>query len=497
MPQCGWTRIRTKPTNSAQQFITENKGGAASLLLMAANDSMNETELELWLRIVHGAMGSLLLLCSILGSCLVLLLVAYNKKLRYPSIVISLGLVAADLILAVAWLLQVLAYVGVGDWTLGDEACTVFGVTLVWLLYVRWSEVAVVTMDRFLIVIFPFFTYKRYSKLLMITMTILAWVVPAALVLPSVSGFGRHLFRPQISACTVDCEGDGPCTTFYTALFGVFLLIGGVLPAVLYTTMYCIGLRKRWKYKNRQLGTVKSSVTGTNPQEPTSSSSSGNPGTSEVTNVESPTHLSYEDSQAAASSDDSPPRRRSRAFRLFKPRDRRALTTIFIIFLSMVITHIPIYVLSAIRSVNDIYESTPLIIHFASIYVFFLGPILDSVIIMRNKDFRDIFTNALRKQQVRPYNTARRPSVMLLLSVTGDRRNSTQPGQLNGFSRRDSNSIQLGNLSASEDRQTSIAYATHSNGLDSIIEEKLNSHTLTVDKQVSMDNSCHQYVTEV
>ena len=459
-------------------------------------------EFELWLRIVHGAMGSLLLLCSILGSCLVLLLVAYNKKLHYPSIVISIGLVAADLILAVMWLFSVLAYAGAGDWTLGDEACMFFGVMLVWLLYVRWSEVAVVTMDRFLIVIFPFFTYQRYSKPLMITMTILAWIVPAALVLPSVSGFGTQLFRPQISTCTVDCEGDGPCTTFYTALFGVFLLIGGVLPAVLYTTMYCIGFRKRWKYKNRQLGTVESSVAGTNPQEPISSSSSGNPAISEAANVDSPSHLSYEESQAVASSDDSRPRRRSRKFRLFNPRDRRALTTIFIIFLSMVITHIPISVLSAIKGVGDIYETIHLIVHFVSLYIFFLGPIFDSVIIMRNKDFRDIFTNALRKQKIRPYNTARRPSVMLLLSVTGDRRNSTQPSQLNGFSgsRRDSNNIQLRNLSVSEDRQTSIiACATRSNanGLDSIIEEKSNSHTPTVDKQVSMDESCYQYVTEV
>ena len=468
---------------------------------MEANDSLDATELELWLRVVHGAVGSLLLICSILGSCLVLLLVANNKKLRYPSIVISLGLVAADLILAVAWLFQVLGYAAVGDWTLGDEACTAFGVTLVWLLYVRWSEVAVVTMDRFLIVIFPFFTYKRYSKPLMIIMTILAWIVPFALVLPSVHGFGRHLFRPQISACTVDCEGDGPCTTFYTALFGVFLLIGGVLPTVLYTTMYCIGLRKRWKYKHRQLGTVEASAasTGTSPQEPTSSSSSSENRTEATANVDSPTHLSEEASQAVASSDHTPSRsRRSRRFRLFKPRDRRALTTIFIIFLSMVITHVPIYFLSAIRSVGDIYETTPLIVHFISIYVFFLGPILDSVIIMRNKDFRDVFNNALRKQKVRPYNTARRPSIMLLLSTSSERRNSTQPGQLNSFPRRDLSSTQLGDLCEDGHSNINSTTSTRSNGqLDSIIEEKSNSHTLTVDKQVSMDNSCYQYVTDV
>lgn len=462
---------------------------------MAANESSNTTELlEIWLRVVHGAAGSLLLLSSIFASCFVLLLVACNKKLHYPSIVISLGLVAADLILAVAWLFQVLTYAGVGDWTLGDEVCTAFGVVLVWLLYVRWSEVAVVTMDRFLIVIFPFFTYRRYSKPLIITMTILAWIVPAALVLPSVSGFGRHQFRPQISACTVDCEGDGPCTTFYTALFGVFLLIGGVIPAILYTTMYCIGLRKRWKHKNRKLGTIESSAasTGTSPQEPVSlSSSSGNP--TKAANEESPTHLSYDTAspEAMPSADHTATRKRSRPFRLFKPRDRRAMITIFIIFLSMLITHIPIYVLSAIRSVDNIYESTHLIVHFISVYIFFLGPILDSIIIMRNKDFRDVITNGIRKKKIRPYNTGRRPSVMLLLNVS-DRRNST-PRQLNDFSRNNSNSIQLGSC---EEKHTSTSH-TCSNGLDSIIEERLHSHTLRVDKQVSMDHSCYQYVTEV
>ena len=441
---------------------------------MAGNDT---TEVELWLRIVHGAVGSLILLCSICGSCLVLLLVFCNKKLRYPSIVISLGLVAADLIIAVAWLFQVLVFSATGEWTLGDGVCTTFGVILVWLLYVRWSEVAVVTMDRFLIVIFPFFTYRRYSKPLMITMTILAWIVPAALVLPSFHGFGRHLFRPQISSCTVDCEGDGPCTTFYTALFGVFLLIGGVIPALLYTTMYCIGLKKRWKYKNRQLGTVGSDSV-TSPQEPTSSSSSS--GNTAKATVDSLTHTSDDASQSVPSDHSS--RRRARMSRLFKPRDRRAVTTIFIIFISMLITHLPVYVLSAIRSVGDIYESTPLIVHFISIYIFFLGPILDSVIIMRNKDFRDVFTRVLRKHKISSYNAGRRPSVMLLLSV---RRNSMPGGQANGFTMKDNSSMHIGNC---EERQTS-------NGMG--IGERLNPQTLSVDKQVSIDNSCYQYVTEV
>ena len=454
---------------------------------MAANET--DDDLELWLRIVHGTVGTLLFLCSIIGSCTVLLLVSCNRKLRRSSIVISLGLVAADLVLAAAWLFQVLAYASGGKWTFEDRGyvCTAFGVVLVWLLYVRWSEVAVVTADRFLVVIFPFFTYQRCSKPLIVTMTILAWVVPAGLVLPSVAGFGRLLFRPQISACTVDCEGDEPCTTFYTVLFGVFLLIGGVLPALLYTTMYCIGLRKRWRYKNRRLGTVGTS----SPQEPvSSSSSSGN--AAEVENTDSPTHDTAQTVPREHVS-----RKLSRTFRLFKPQDRRALVTIFIIFLSMLITHIPIYLFSAIRSVGNIYESTPLIVHFISVYIFILGPILDSVIIMRNKDFRDVFTNAVRKQRVRPsYNSGRRPSVMLLLSATGERRGSIPKYvHQNGLSRNQTSVVHK-----NANYEVGLYHSSMiNNGVETIVEEKSNSHTqVNIDNRVSMDyDSYYQYITEV
>ena len=454
----------------------------------------NETEeyIELWLRVFHGAVGSLLLLCSIFGSCAVLLLVLCNKKLRYPSTLASLGLVVADLVLAIAWLFQVLALSSVGDWTFEDDTCTAFGVLLVWMLYVRWSEVAVVTADRFLIVIFPFFTYQRCSKPLLITMSILAWVVPAAFVLPSIHGFGVYNFRLQISSCTVDCEGDAPCTAFYTALFGVYLLIGGVLPAVMYTAMYCTGLRKRWKYKNRKLGTVATSESVSGPTENTqSSSSSGN----DVVEAAVSDNINLESSPADAGGNvikkqsgqaQSTPNKRHRStmFRI-KPRERRALVTIFIIFISMIITHIPTYALSSIRSIGDIYESTPLIVHYISVYIFFLGPILDSVIIVRSKDFRDVITKMFKRRQVRPtirYSTQRRPSIVLLLS---GRRNSLTP-QTNRFYKKDcSNSIPL------ENRET---WQTR---LDVINEDnELPSHTLNVERQVSNEAS-YQYVTEV
>ena len=461
------------------------------------NSTTEDDQLELWLRVVHGAVGSLLLLSSIFGSCAVLLLVSCNSKLRYPSVVISLGLVLADLIIAAFWLIQVLVLSAVGQWTLEEDVCTAMGVMLIWMLYVRWSEIAVVTVDRFLLVTFPFFTYRRCSKPLMIVMTILAWVVPAALTLPSVTGFGRYLFRIQISACTVDCEGDAPCIAFYTALFGLFLIIGGALPAILYTAMYCTGLIKRWKYKHRQLGTVGSDST---PQEPTSSSNSSSETTD--TRAVSSAKVKWKEEISSSTnqkeqnqSNSTPSRRRSVSSKLrLRPRERRALITVFIIFISMVITHIPTYTLSIIRSIGDIYESTHLIVHFISTYIFLLGLVLDSVIIIRNKDFRDVIGKLVKRrnnQSLNVYNSARRPSVMLLLSVNGAQSNSStlNPAYSNSHRGTCNDNVIT--------KEHGHAGGTRAEVLDSILEESSNSHSLSVDRQFRMDESCYKHVTEV
>ena len=51
----------------------------------------NFDEVELWLRVLHGVVMSLFLVCSFTGNLIVLLLVATHKKLRYGAIVVCLG----------------------------------------------------------------------------------------------------------------------------------------------------------------------------------------------------------------------------------------------------------------------------------------------------------------------------------------------------------------------------------------------------------------------
>ena len=409
--------------------------------LVMANYSV---EVALWLRVLHGALGSLLLTCSLFCSCTVILIVSFNKKLHYPSVVMSLGLVVADLILAATWIIQVIAYSAAGEWPLGVGGCIHFGLILDWMLCVRWSEIAVVTIDRFLIVVFPFY-YKKFSKRLLVAMTIIAWAVPAVLVMPSAFGVGKQMFIPQLSACTVDCEGKNSCIGFYSFIFVLLKLVGGVLPMILYTTMYCIGFRKRRKHNNRRLGTISSH--GSTTASKTAHSHSVGERWANNSNISNGQHnqVRMDSGNGIASTTaqeseraPSPAELHSRRFQIPNTQERNALITIFIIFISMILTHAPLYSTSIFTCIGSI--SIPIIVHYTATYIFLVGVILDSIIIMRNNDFREVLVRLVRKcATVRSTTMTRNGSTTLSLTGTGAHRNSNQA--VNSNSQRDASQV--------------------------------------------------------
>ena len=387
-------------TRSSLEHAHFYRASIAASIIMA-----NETtiDLELWLRVLHGVLGSTLLLCNTICSCTVILVISFNKKLHYPSAVMYLGLVIADLILSAIWLVQVIAYLMAGRWQLGQDGCIHFGMILIWMFYVRWCEIATVTLDRFLAAVLPFEKYKMFHKRFLVAATILAWVAPALLVLPSVFGFGNLSFRPQLSACAVYCERNYSCVGYYTMLFLIFQMIGAVLPFILYVTLYCIGRRKRRKQNNSTLGTVQTLKIFNTPYNITQLKTVTR--TRTVINhdhqvmtaviAKIPAQVKHAKSAEncftdVESSNSSPP--------LPNQLERNPSTTISFrtslsIFVTMILTHIPIYCTSVLKHFGNLYVSIPLVVHLSAVYVFLLGMLINSVIIMRSKDFRQV--NAL------------------------------------------------------------------------------------------------------
>ena len=90
------------------------------------------------------------------------------------------------------------------------------------------------------------------------------------------------------------------------------------------------------------------------------------------------------------------PVRQSRTDAL-KDRDRRAFATIAILFVSLLVTQIPIIVLTWLAQRREIYQQIPLHVHFVLTYIFLTSTILDPIVIMRNKDFKDVIAQVWKR----------------------------------------------------------------------------------------------------
>ena len=353
----------------------------------------NFDEVELWLRVVHGVLMSLFLVCSFTGNLIVVLLVATHKKLRYGAIVVCLGIVVADLLVGLTWTLQSLTGTIAGEWPFGQTACTVMGILWVWVLYARWLEIAVVSLDRFFTIIFTF-SYSRFNKPLMIILTILAWVLPALLrVIPGILTFGEYKFTLSFTTCSVNCLNTPDCGSFYVGLYTSFIVVGGVLPTILYTIMYCIDRRKR-AVMNSRLGTIQVSDSSTteNGHEPTN-------------NMETSKDMS-------SGTQDRTPVQQSSTDAL-RDRDRRALITIAILFVSLLVTQIPLVLTTWLAQRPEIYRQIPVHVHFVVTYIFLISTILNPIVIMRNKDFKDAIAQVLKRWRFTNPNP--RPTEMVQL----------------------------------------------------------------------------------
>lgn len=340
----------------------------------ASNDQpQNFTSIDIWLRAFHGTILAILLVASVIGNSLVLLLVLCNKKLQYRSVVVCMGLVIADILISTSWTIQSIVNVIVGYSPFENEGCSILGAILQVAIYGRWCTIAVITLDRFCNILFHFW-YIKWSKSLLIILTVLTWLISLAAIIPGLAGFGTFQFRLQHSACVIDCNDENSCVIFYIILYGTFLSIGGLLPMVLYSLLCIIGRRKIYKMNHMELGTNNATSQGTSVRK--------------ISTVSNETVTSSSSSSRSSNSS-------------LKKVDSKAISTFFMIFINIFSTQLPIYITSALRSNEELYNSIPLIVHFIFVYIYLVGSILDPLLIIRNRDFKEVFNRILRRQAVR------------------------------------------------------------------------------------------------
>lgn len=210
------------------------------------------SEVEPWLRGVHSFVATILMFASIIGNGLVFWLVVKNKELQYRSILASMGAITVNILFSLLTTPQVVAGSVTGEWPLGDTGCVAIGYIATSIFYVRWMNTLLIAVDRFFYIVTPFF-YLRNSKPILVTLTVFVWTIPFITNVPSVVQ-ETYSYRSSLTFCSVDCAENNICYGTYIILFAVYMIIGVVLPIIIYTFLYCYGKKKR-RDMHRELGT--------------------------------------------------------------------------------------------------------------------------------------------------------------------------------------------------------------------------------------------------
>ena len=324
-----------------------------------------------WVVILEVIFLAFVAIGTILLNSYVLLLVCKFKFLHYRSIIVSLSVVVADLLLGFTYLLPAVVNASARDWVFGGRiGCEIGGFVTFYLFGVRWMVMGLIALDRFFYIVFPL-RYIRWSKSFDIVLTILAWIVPLSFHIPTffeVEGFD---FRPGFSYCVNNCGENKLCGRVVSIIFGLQLVVGAILPIILYTIMY---IYSRVKKREIQLGT----------------------------------QIGEEQDRKGRRSIISIPA-------TWSSRDLNALFTFLFVFIVFLVANTPVYLVAILRPLRpDIYSQIPLWVFFIIVGLFNVLSVLDPIIIMRNKDFR----KASRKLFCR--KRFRRLSTTAILHVSND-----------------------------------------------------------------------------
>ena len=311
---------------------------------------------------------------GIVGNVAVIFLVLKDKRLRYRSVIAGLSIVFVDLLLSIFYHGIILTNTLMRGWSYGEESynsCRTYGILTTYLLYVRWIALNVIVTDRFLTVKFPF-QYERHSRVILVTITVLLWLVPAILAgffaLPIVG----VTFRANVPTCLPSCNNTDYqllCKLLNAAALTIVVFFGGVVPPVLYCWMYHKGRKMRAMYT---LGKLSLTVT------------SG---------------IALRDNTPAQADKSS--------------REHQALLTLFLIFLSVFLTSLPSYFFLLLRQISICaFFRTPIYFHFVISDIFIISTALDPIILMRNQDFRIALKELICKRT--PFCISDTPSLLTL-----------------------------------------------------------------------------------
>ncbi|KAL8600608.1 hypothetical protein ACOMHN_062479 [Nucella lapillus] len=179
-----------------------------------------ESPYPVWAQVVITLILGTLILCTIIGNCLVCLSVALVKRLQTPSNLLIVSLAVADLLVAILVMpLGVTLQINQA-WVLGPSVCDFWTTTDVLLCTASILNLCIISVDRYLVITRPFqYAMKRTPKR-MVAMITAVWLVSAVVSIPPVFGWkSPHMPFDCVISQDIGYQIYATFCAFYLPLF--------------------------------------------------------------------------------------------------------------------------------------------------------------------------------------------------------------------------------------------------------------------------------------
>lgn len=299
---------------------------------------------------VHATFLVILTVLSLLANGLVLLLVAKYKRLRNNrSVLLTLVIVAADLLLTFTYSLPSLVTTIFRRWVFGTRGCMAFGFVASDILFTRWLIISIFCIDRFCNVKFPF-RYRKHGKWILVALIPSAWITPLILSAIPLPIFAEFELRLNIPTCLPGCHDNEQfvnlCKIYYGIITAVSFIMGSIVPISIYSWLYTKGKNMRRSVRN-SIGQITVQVAGGVIRRP------------------------FTD------------------YRAITDTEKRATVTFMLVFITVLVTALPTFLSQLVRAISfRLHCNLPLYIHFVIFQILLSAFVLNPIFIMRDADFR-------------------------------------------------------------------------------------------------------------
>ena len=190
-------------------------------------------------RVLQSLSKLLIILAGIVLNTLVIVLVAKYKKLQTLSFLISLQVVALDLVLAIA-ILPSLVTTLVNQWLLGEYMCAINGFILNTTATARTLLMCVFVIDRYLAVVWPYF-YPKHKFKVTVSLSIASWVFAVLVSIGMMPGIlDCYSLRSTGKVCAPSSRCNLNCSVFIRSL-ATYVVPATIVPVILYGLLYYKG----------------------------------------------------------------------------------------------------------------------------------------------------------------------------------------------------------------------------------------------------------------